>query len=266
MRNRYIASSISLVIGMLIIIQSLLGNIVAGVWQGWLGDQAWVISIPFLLISALLLGYELNTFERTLPERLEPGERNRQAMLEKVRAMWIAGVLDQSLYQATLITLGLHARSDAVTRPMDVLVQRPQQPGRTLSLDKPISEVYDDLNQALLILGAPGAGKTTLLLELARDLLDRATHDPMHQIPVVFPLSSWAEQRRPLAVWLVDELHLRYDVPRFIAQAWRYHRVYGACHHQQRRADGRPNHCPDRAGSTRRGDHRQHAVWRSWHC
>ena len=30
--------------------------------------------------------------------------------------------------------------------------------------------------------------------------------DATHPIPVVFPLSTWAETRRPLAEWLVDEL------------------------------------------------------------
>ena len=37
---------------------------------------------------------------------------------------------------------------------------------------------------------------------------------------MVFPLSSWAAQRRPLADWLVDELQQRYDVPRKIGQVW----------------------------------------------
>ena len=67
---------------------------------------------------------------------------------------------------------------------------------------------------------APGSGKTTLLLELARDLLDRAAHDPTHPIPVVFPLSTWAESRRPLAEWLVEELYQRYDVSRKVALEW----------------------------------------------
>ena len=82
-----------------------------------------------------------------------------------------------------------------------------------------IVKVFDAMEQ-LLILGDPGSGKTTLLLELARDLLDRTAHDPTHPIPVVFPLSTWAESRRPLAEWLVDELNKRYDVPRKIGQAW----------------------------------------------
>jgi predicted NACHT family NTPase len=67
---------------------------------------------------------------------------------------------------------------------------------------------------------APGAGKTTLLLTLAQDLLIRAAQDPEQSIPVVFPLSSWAEQRRSLAAWLVDALNEQYDVPRKTGQAW----------------------------------------------
>jgi hypothetical protein len=72
----------------------------------------------------------------------------------------------------------------------------------------------------LLILGEPGAGKTTLLLELTRDLLDRAAQDERHGIPVVFNLSSWAEQQLAFADWLIDELNKRYDVPRRLVQTW----------------------------------------------
>jgi hypothetical protein len=177
-------------------------------------------------VNALIVGYGLREWQLThtvTPDRsLAEGQasRNRQAMIEKVRVTWIVGVLNQSLYQETRIALGLHTHPDAVARPMDVLVQRPHHTTRALPLNKPISEVYDELNGTMLILGAPGAGKTTLLLELTRDLLDRARQDLTHPIPVVFPLSSWAEQRRPLADWLVEELHLRYDVPRAIAQTW----------------------------------------------
>jgi hypothetical protein len=59
-----------------------------------------------------------------------------------------------------------------------------------------------------------------LLLELARDLLTRATNDDSQPIPVVFPLSTWAEKRKPLSEWLEDELNLRYDIPRAIAKEW----------------------------------------------
>ena len=145
--------------------------------------------------------------------------RDRSRMLEKVRKIWITGFLERSLSHETRILLGLSERLDAVARPMDLLVQRPDQGERPLPPGMQIVEVFDAMEQ-LLILGAPGSGKTTLLLELARDLLDRAVRDPTHPIPVVFPLSTWAESRRPLAEWLMEELYQRYDVPRKIGQAW----------------------------------------------
>jgi hypothetical protein len=146
--------------------------------------------------------------------------RNRRAMIEKVRAIWITDVLNGSFYQETRMTLGLAGRPDAVERPMDMLVQRPDKADQPLPPETRMVDVYDDLDRTLLILGAPGSGKTTLLLELARDLLDRAEQDELHPIPVVFPLSTWADHRRPLTHWLVDELSKRYDVPRKIGQAW----------------------------------------------
>src|SRR5262249_14259130 len=103
---------------------------------------------------------------------------------------------------------------------MDVLVQRPDKGEQPLPPGTPVVKVYDEMDHALLILGAPGSGKTTLLLELTRDLLDRATHDPEHPIPVVFPLSTWAASRTPWAEWLADELNLRYAAPHKIAQEW----------------------------------------------
>jgi len=152
--------------------------------------------------------------------RSDPASHNRRAMIEKVWAIWITGVLQPSLPQDILLELGLSEHPALVTRAFDLLVQRPdlaeplQAPGTRLI------DVFARLDRALLMLGAPGAGKTTLLLQLARDLLQRSAQDPEQPIPVVFPLSSWAVQRRPLGDWLVDELQQRYDVPRKIGQVW----------------------------------------------
>lgn len=44
--------------------------------------------------------------------------------------------------------------------------------------------------------------------------------DAIQPMPIVFNLSLWALRRRSLAVWLIDELNERYDVPRHIGQAW----------------------------------------------
>jgi predicted NACHT family NTPase len=141
-------------------------------------------------------------------------------MLEKVRLIWIKGLLEPSLDQLARMALSLEPKPDAVDRPFDLLVQRPKQSPQPLPTGTPISHFFNEAGKALLILGEPGTGKTTLLLELTRDLLDQATQDESHLIPVVFNLSSWAEQRLALADWLMDELNKRYDVPSKLARTW----------------------------------------------
>ncbi|HEX2513087.1 MAG TPA: NACHT domain-containing protein, partial [Chloroflexota bacterium] len=83
-----------------------------------------------------------------------------------------------------------------------------------------LAEVFDAHDGELLLLGEPGAGKTTLLLRLAATLIERAQRDGSLPIPVVFPLAPWAAHRGPLEAWLVEELSLRYDVPRRLAREW----------------------------------------------
>ncbi len=152
--------------------------------------------------------------------RSDPASRNRRAMIEKVWAIWIIGVLQPSLPQDILRERGLTGHPALVTRAFDLLVQRPDLVDRVQAPGTLLVGVFDRMDRALLILGAPGASKTTLLLTLARALLQRAAQDPEQPIPVVFPLSSWTAQRRPLGDWLVDELQQRYDVPSKMGQAW----------------------------------------------
>jgi hypothetical protein len=152
--------------------------------------------------------------------RPDSASRNRRAMLEKAWAIWIIGVLQPSLPHDILLELGLTGRPAMVTRALDLYAQRPDLADQLQAPGTRLIDIFDRLDRALLILGAPGAGKTTLLLTLAQDLLIRAAQDPEQPIPVVFPLSSWATQRRPLADWLVDALNEQYDVPRKTGQTW----------------------------------------------
>jgi DNA polymerase III delta prime subunit len=153
-------------------------------------------------------------------ERARHAFRARHIMLERVRDFWISGVLEQSLHGVARIEPGLVEQPDAVERPWEPIVRQHGRGPQPLAANARIGEIFDELGEALLILGGPGSGKTTLLLELANELLDRATRDATHPIPAVFNLSSWAAQRKPLAEWLVDELNLRYDVPRKVGRAW----------------------------------------------
>ncbi|GAC1402091.1 MAG: hypothetical protein NVSMB49_17630 [Ktedonobacteraceae bacterium] len=145
---------------------------------------------------------------------------NRQRLLAKVHSFWITGILEQSLYGAGLIALGLQEQAEAVVNPWRLVLQQPGLTPQRLPVGTHITQAYDDADGALLILGEPGSGKTTLLLELTRDLLYRAERDETHPMPVVFNLSSWAVTQQPITSWLVEELNSKYQVPRKMAKGW----------------------------------------------
>jgi eukaryotic-like serine/threonine-protein kinase len=147
---------------------------------------------------------------------------NRQRLLENVRIAWIEGVLESSLHEQVLITLGLEERPQAVDRPWSLQIKEPDQPSRFLPEGTSIITPFDQLGTGgtLLILGEPGSGKTLTLLELARDLIKRAEEEADQPIPVVLNLSSWALQKRSLSVWVVEEINAKYTVPKKIGEEW----------------------------------------------
>jgi eukaryotic-like serine/threonine-protein kinase len=171
-------------------------------------------------IEGDVIGQQTNYYLPSITPLDRQQQRNRRAMLTKVKTIWIDGLLEQSLAKELRIALDLTTQPDAVNLPLNALVQELHHLPRALPAGTPIIEVFEQMGGALLILGAPGAGKTTLLLELARDLIACAEQDEGHPIPVVFNLSTWATKRPLLKDWLVEELNLRYDVPRKVAQAW----------------------------------------------
>jgi hypothetical protein len=170
-------------------------------------------------IAGLVLPLLLRRLERREAADEQRRARDREVMLKRVRRRWIEGVLEQSLTKEVRIRLGLARRLDTIRQP-DRVIRRRYQKNEILPSGISISEVFDQADGGMLILGAPGSGKTMALLELARDLLDHAIVDQAQPMPVVFNLSSWAVQRLPLVEWLVDELHKSYDVPRSIARRW----------------------------------------------
>jgi eukaryotic-like serine/threonine-protein kinase len=145
--------------------------------------------------------------------------KNRAVMLRRVQSFWVEGVLERSLHGAALLELGLVDRPGDVTYPLAMLVHQKGE-DRQLPPGTKVIDVFDKHDGSLLILGAPGSGKTTLLIDLARILIARAEKDNSCPIPVVFNLSSWAQKRQPLQKWLVDELNIRYGVPRKFGLLW----------------------------------------------
>lgn len=152
--------------------------------------------------------------------QLDPTERrNRQFMLEKARKFWIEGVLENSLHESVMIDLGTQSQFDAVEHPFNARLRHDDY-ADDIQVGMGIASIFDKMAGELLILGQPGSGKTTMLLQLARDLVEQAEQDVTQPIPVIFNLSSWADERKSIEVWLVDELNAQYQVPRNVGEKW----------------------------------------------
>lgn len=143
-------------------------------------------------------------------------QKNLESLRRIVEQIWIHGVLEHSLNHEVAIQLSLKDSSNLVdNRPWKIIPRR-----ENLSPDITIIDAFDLMNGYLLILGEPGAGKTTLLLELTRVLLKRADETLAEPTPVVFNLSSWGQNKTPLEKWLVEELRIRYNISKNLAQNW----------------------------------------------
>jgi hypothetical protein len=163
---------------------------------------------------------QLSSSASTKPPLSALERQNRTYMLKRVRSFWIEGVLERSLYHEVLLELGLQEQPDMLVNPWRPLMQESTPLPRSLPTGTSITQVYDQSDGQLLILGEPGAGKTTLLLALTRTLLDRAEQEKLPRMPVVFNLASWSQAHQPLALWLTKELMEKYEVPREVAHSW----------------------------------------------
>jgi hypothetical protein len=146
-------------------------------------------------------------------------------LADRVRNLWVAGVLEPSVQQAAMIALRTEQVGDAVQHPLERVLELPDRLRQPLPSEKKVGEVFSGVG-ALLIMGEPGAGKTVTLLELARDLLDRFEADPGQPLPVVLHLSFWREARgsrtnsTPFSIWVEAEMKDKYYVPARRTHAW----------------------------------------------
>ena len=146
---------------------------------------------------------------------LSRDQRSQRVLIEKVRRFWIHGLLVPLRREETFIRLGLQFTSEAIDHPWaDVLDEHPPPTATS------IREAFQAADQALLILGAAGAGKTIMLVDLADNLLDRASADNTQPIPVILTLNTWAGREMTIAEWAVEEMVSQYQIPRRLGRAW----------------------------------------------
>lgn len=157
-------------------------------------------------------------YNQTPAEKRPRLERSLLSSVEKE----VNDRLRQSLHNRVFIELGKQQVPETIRRPWDADVKVGNQAPEPIPDGKTIIDVFrrDDVAGKLLILGHPGAGKTTTMLELAAALIEQAKQDVEQPIPVLFNLSSWQDDKQPIADWLVQELKAKYGVSAALGKEW----------------------------------------------
>ncbi len=148
-----------------------------------------------------------------------PSEQQRTYMLRRLRVRY-EQMRAQSLQGAVPVNLDLASRPSAIQNAASLSLRLPDQPDHPLPPHNSIMDAYEQAHHELLILGEPGAGKSTLLQELASHLVEQTEQDETHLLPILLPLSSWANSRPALHVWLIEQVAQLYDVPRKLSRQW----------------------------------------------
>ena len=164
--------------------------------------------------------HEASAETRTPTAPSDADRTNTLRLLDRIQHDWIEGVLEASLHRRAWMDLGLDWKDEAVEQPWDRILVAPDRPVKTLGDRDTIAGVFASAQNTLLVLGEPGAGKTTTLLELARGLVRRARESAAEPPPVVLALSTWTGRHRSLREWLLEELNVRYQVPKRLATGW----------------------------------------------
>ncbi|MBD2358564.1 NACHT domain-containing protein [Tolypothrix sp. FACHB-123] len=146
--------------------------------------------------------------------------RQRENLLNSVKNFWIEDFLKKSLHTKVLINLGLEERPNAIQNRFPGVQEFSEPTAKVLLEDIEATEYFQKMGTGrnLLILGEPGSGKTITLLKIAQSLITRTESNLSLPIPVVFNLSSWANNQETISKWLVQELALRYDVPKSLGK------------------------------------------------
>jgi hypothetical protein len=163
-------------------------------------------SLAFVAITAILAKRWVHRRRSAGSDALKPVDfsgRTRTTFLERVWAQRIVNGLERSLQHAAEMQLGLRNTPELVQLSY---AESTAEPGEMMTIER----AYEQAGGQLAILGPPGAGKTTEALKLMRHLLEAARQDPTAPVPEMFPLASWARQRKPLLDWLADQLQLRH--------------------------------------------------------
>lgn len=145
---------------------------------------------------------------------------NQLLLLEKVKRIWIQGLLEKSTMETSEVGIQAVTYGEAIQNPWHDVAGMVVYDAPSLTLHENLLDTFSEADRALLILGEAGTGKTTTLLKLCRELVALAEQANSKPIPVVLSLVSWTEKRKSIAEWVIAELNDKYRIPGQLAREW----------------------------------------------
>ncbi|MBP1466185.1 NACHT domain-containing protein [Candidatus Chloroploca sp. M-50] len=221
----------TIVVGALILllmsVYSLLDSLVASWLQEILGSNLWVSIIPFLIIGAILFGWQLREYKRRndqdsmpIPEAIRrkldqdsfTDDLNRR-LLNRMERDWIQGFLLPNTKTFNHLRL-TYQTSHQIKRPFDDRIKFPNPVVKNFSGLSDLLTYFDDHDKCILILGDAGSGKTITLLQIMNQLIIRARKQKDDPVPVFLPLSTWSAVADDFESWIVEALDREYHFPK----------------------------------------------------
>ena len=143
------------------------------------------------------------------PQTVEATQTPRQILLQRVRAMWIDGVLVSLLEGRPPLVLPVELFHTLSTNPETSAEQTTIQGETSVWL----KGCYRQARNRLVISGEPGSGKSVAVLQLTRQLLEEAQMLLESPVPIVLDAMSW-RQMQSFRTWVLVELDRMYGVRR----------------------------------------------------
>jgi TPR repeat protein len=219
--KRSLAAASALLVVSLSVTVGVADGVLPGSWRPYFW-VAWPVSLALALVYAKTEALRAEAEEPQQARGTVAGRsRARARLLERVQRSWITEVLERSLYQEARLELGLEKTADE-PHPWGMVSAAASGPREPVLPGTPVSDIFNELDQAMVVLGAPGSGKTTVMLELLREMLTRSRAGSDTRMPVVLPLASWAlrPKPQPLADWIVQEVAEKHHIETRHVQAW----------------------------------------------
>jgi len=170
--------------------------------------------------STVNLEQTTNNYIQQSPPMEKRWPRRQRLLLEEIQS-YIKRRLAYVDNQEVMIPLTVTEQPGAVSGP-ELKLKLKTAKGEMNVTSRRMIDIFQlpEVGRKLLILGNPGSGKTTTLLQLADELVAQALEAPESEIPIIFELSDWKDDKQSIWDWIKAQLKEKINVQPEESEAW----------------------------------------------